>query len=151
VKQSDAFDRFDRASAELDATRFAIAHVVARWTEDPRVFATVREARVTLSELRRAAENLEMTFVLRLFSEFEGVLRDYWANGIGKRTEPEMRPLMNGIAARRHMNAGDLAGAHEIREYRNEIIHEGLRTPHFDVPECERAIGMYVRWLPLQW
>jgi hypothetical protein len=41
--------------------------------------------KVTLEEIRRAAGNLDRTFVLRLFAEFEGILTiDQCLNGFGK-------------------------------------------------------------------
>jgi hypothetical protein len=151
MQQSHAFDLFRRVRAELDAARFATTQILADWDQNFNLFNNAKRAGVTDSELRRCAENLEITFVLRLFSEYEAVLRDFWKNGVGKRTRPDMQPLMESIGRRRRMNNDDLASAHEIREYRNEIIHENPRSPRFHFSECSRALGKYLRWLPQDW
>jgi hypothetical protein len=44
-----------------------------------------------------------------------------------------------------------LALAHQIRDYRNDVIHESLRDARFDFPNCLRGLGRYLRWLPLNW
>jgi hypothetical protein len=49
------------------------------------------------------------------------------------------------------MNQDELDLAHEIREYRNDIIHEGAGDERYGFSECKRALAMYLRWLPLQW
>jgi hypothetical protein len=151
MNRSAAFDTLDRIRDELDAGRFALSRVLADLNNNPDLFMAARANGVSDSELRRCAANLQITFVLRLFAEFEAVLRHYWVHGIGRHTEPEMRALMESIARRRSMNADDLALAHQIREYRNDIIHENLRDARFDFPQCLRGLGRFLRWLPLQW
>ncbi len=96
------------------------------------------------------ARNLEITYILRLFSEFEGILRDYW-HAIGRKTKPQIGPLMNRVAAMRGIAAPDLASAHAVREFRNDVIHENLRTIRLPFPECARNLGMFIRWLPMNW
>jgi hypothetical protein len=151
MTKPQAFELFRRVREEFYAAGFAANHILTQWNEDPRVIEKARQAQITDSELKRCKDNLEITYALRLFAEFEGVLRDYWNMGIKKKSRPDMQPLMESIARRRGMIDDDLYAADEIREFRNKIIHENLRSPRFDFPQCVRALGKYIAWLPQQW
>ena len=87
---------------------------------------------------------------MRLFSEFEAVLRDFWTVTV-RPTRPDMAVLMNSIAARRGMSPAHLAGAHSVREFRNDIIHESMRGLCFTFSDCARDLGKFLSWLPEQW
>jgi hypothetical protein len=151
MTQAAAFDMLRRVRAELGAGQFALSRVLVRWNDDSEIMMAAKVGGVTETELRRCARNLEITYVLRLFSTFEAILRDYWLSGLSRRTEPEMRRLMNSIAARRGVNTEDLALAHQIREYRNDVIHEDLNDGRFDFPQCLRGLSLFLRWLPVEW
>ena len=151
MTRQESFGLLHRIRDELDAGRFALARVLADLYRDAGVYQAARIDGVTGEELKRCARNLEITFVLRLFAEFEAILRNFWLHGVGKATEPEMRVLMESIGRRRGMSDEDLAHAHEIRKYRNDIIHENLRNARFAFPECLRILGLFLRWLRLQW
>jgi hypothetical protein len=151
MHRSAAYNLLARVRDELEAGRFAVSIVLGGIDQDERIAQAAQVYDVTSEELRRCADNLQVTFVLRLFSEFEAVLRDYWKEGLGRSSAPDMRPLMESIARRRAMSQNDLDMAHEVRLYRNVIIHEKMREGGFDFSECKQRLGMYLRWLPLQW
>ncbi len=151
MTRDEAFNMFRRLRDELDAGRFALSRVLVEWNSNPGLSLAAKANGVTDTELRRCAKTLETTFVLRLFAEFEAVLRDYWEHGAGRNTEPDMRPLMDSIAQRRRMSSDHLAEAHDLRNYRNLLIHEDARAAKFDFPQSLRAVGRYMSWLPLKW
>src|ERR1017187_9993792 len=117
MTRQTAFDMLRRTHDELEAGRFALSRVLADLKNNPNLFIAAQTVGVTATELKSCALNLEITFVLRLFAEFEAVLRDYWKQGLGRVTNPDMGRLMNSIAAKRNMNRLHLSFAHEIREY----------------------------------
>jgi hypothetical protein len=149
--RSHAYDMLRRVRDELDAGQFALGWIAADWDRNPILQVAAKSSEVTDHALRRCGENLQITFLLRLFSEFEAILRDYWSSGLHRGTNPDMQPLMESIARRRGMSDDDLAAAHAIRHYRNDVIHESLRDARFQFPECLRALGRYLRWLPMDW
>lgn len=149
--QQEMYDILRRTRDELEAGKFALSRVLTELYVDADVYQAARASGVTSTELERCAGNLEIAFILRIFAEFEAILGDYWRNGLGKRTKPDMYPLMNSIARRRKMSDSDLAHAHEVREYRNDIIHKNVRSDDLDFPQCLRAIGVFLKWLPLRW
>ena len=146
-----AFDSLTRISDEFAAGQFATRKILALWNEHVRIPLEAKAAGVTEGMLQRAASNLEITYLVRLFADFEGILRDYWENGMGRTTEPPMQQLLDAIAADRTMNAADLAAAHAIREFRNDVIHESLRLRRYTFAFCVRCLGSYLRWLPQTW
>jgi len=146
-----AFRILARVRDELDAGRFALSATLGGLTRDGEARVAASKAGVTEGELRRCARNLEITFILRFFAEFEGILRDYWGQGLGRMTQPPMSVLMDGIAGHRRMAEADKDLAGDVRRYRNDVIHEDLRDARMDFPQCARAIGRYLRWLPDDW
>lgn len=76
------------------------------------------------SDATRFSENLEATYIIRLFSEFESGLRDYWKNGLKKTTRPQTEVLLNRIATISSIAQDWLDAVHEIREARNDLVHE---------------------------
>ena len=62
-----------------------------------------------------------------------------------------MTDLMNGIAAYRFINEEDLRDAHEVRDYRNGVLHEHLQDPQFAFQVCHSRLARFLRWLPLTW
>ena len=151
MTREEAFNTLRRLRDEMDAGRFALARALTSWNNDPQFLSAAIFGGITDTELRRCAKNFEVTYVLRLFAEFEAILRHYWASGLHKKSRPDMHPLMDSIAKRRGMNVDDLSGADDVRKYRNDIIHESLRNARLSFSECLSALGRYLRWLPLMW
>jgi hypothetical protein len=146
-----AFDSMTRVRQDFDGASFAIDRTLALWNLNPSISDKAMELHLAEFALRRSAANLEVTFVLRLFAEFEGILRNYWLRGMNRQTDPPMQQLMDAIAADRNMNATDLVDAHDVRTYRNDIIHESLRTARIPFVRCSTHLGRYLRWLPQSW
>lgn len=150
MTRAAAFDMLARVRDELDAVAFALGHATEAWGSDPQFLAAARDADFALDDFRRPARSLELTYLLRLFSEFETVVRHFWTTTV-RPTEPGMGPLLDAVAARRPMSNADRDGAHGVRELRNRIIHEGLRELADDFADHLAALGRYLRWLPNDW
>jgi len=149
--RQEAYRKLDDVRDEYHASRFTLARTLKGFETEPRMLELGREEKVTIHHLQSCAANLQITYLLRLFAEFEGILRDYWANGRRRTTSPRMAQLLDNIAAYRFINSTDLQHAHEIREYRNEVIHNHLQDPRFDFRICRSRLASFVHWLPLRW
>jgi hypothetical protein len=82
----------------------------------------------TPRDLVAASENLETTYLVRLWAEFETALLSYYRDLTG---DPEAHikatDLVNTLAGvRRGRAIADevRAAVHEVREYRNSLVHE---------------------------
>ena len=98
------------------------------------------------------AENLEATYLLRLFAEFEAALRDFWTNGCGRKSAPATRVLIDSVATRCGVPEADVDDVHRTRAYRNSLVHEGgdeIDAVTFSFGRS--AFGRFLARLPLDW
>jgi len=72
--------------------------------------------------------NLESTYIIRLYAEFEAGLRDYWANHLNRPTQPPMVQLLQLVADQR-VSIDRLEDADAVREYRNFLVHDESSEP----------------------
>ncbi len=151
MTQAQVFHSLRRLRDELEAGKFAAAHVVWAWDGDPTLSIAATKVDVTRAEVQRFSNNLEFTFIIRLFSEFEAVLREYWLNGLGRPTTPPIFDLIDSVGRRIGISAVDLAAAHAVREFRNKVVHESLREGGLDFTKCLGNLGRFARWLPSRW
>jgi hypothetical protein len=110
------------AEAEFEAARVAITRLLRVADQTG---ASLEEAGIRRRDVLRCLDNLERTYVVRLFAVFEGRLRDAWTRMARRHTEPPIRHVMDACAARRRVDPVLLAAAHGVREFRNSIVHGG--------------------------
>lgn len=102
-------------------------------------YAAVRQAVIrslqdtSLSDytlLRRAEGGLETAYIARMFSEFEGILRQYLqANDPRRRPVPKnIFNVINRAASIWHILDDIRDAVQEAREYRNSVVHPGGMT-----------------------
>lgn len=97
-----------------------------------------------------ASEGLEATYFIRLFAEFETGLRSYWSSI--RPTDPPSAALLDGVAARRRVPDDLRAGAHSVREYRNQLVHDRDEETHaFTVAEARSMLCRFFARLPEFW
>ncbi len=72
--------------------------------------------------------NLESTYIVRLYAEFESGLRDYWKNHLNRTTHPPMFQLLQSLADQR-ISTDRLDDADAVREYRNFLVHDESGEP----------------------
>lgn len=106
---------------ECDAALVAIDLLTDRLRADPSFLLPKLKARDAASLL----DNAEATFLIRLFAEFEAGLRDVWYDVLHKSTRPNMEVLIDRIAARNGIAGPVLDRVHEVRLYRNALVHTG--------------------------
>jgi hypothetical protein len=98
------------------------------------------------------ADNLEATYIIRLFAEFEAALRDVWASGYRRKSEPATRALIDSVATRCGVPQADLDDAHAVRTYRNILVHEGgEEAKPVAFADARSALGRFLARLPIDW
>jgi|SRR5579884_1828844 len=85
---------------------------------------------ITLQQIQRASRNLEDTYIIRVFAEFEGILRDYRPVPVGRQDNRSIYNLINQIASHRRIPATILNNVQSVREYRNSLTHQGAAGAH---------------------
>jgi hypothetical protein len=101
------------------------------------------------------SENLDATYLIRLFAEFEAGLRDYWGNHLGRMTHPPISHLMQSVADQR-LSVDRLEDADAVRQYRNVLVHDEAKKPSediqtFDVPEAKSHLCYFFGRLDPDW
>lgn len=72
--------------------------------------------------------NLNATYLIRLYAEFEAGLRDYWVNCLNRPTNPPMNQLIQLVADQR-ISLDRLDDADAVRIYRNFLVHDETNEP----------------------
>src|SRR5205809_1963213 len=86
----EAHQLLSRVRDELAAARFALSTVARAWNQHLAAVHAQAAGAMTIGDVRRCLDHIEMTYIMRLFAAFEAVLRDYWLSGIGRTTEPDL-------------------------------------------------------------
>jgi hypothetical protein len=161
--QSDWWRYINDVGKEYEASRVA----VARLTDQVRMNANVlAEEPVARSGLSRASQNLEGTYVVRIFAAFESALRSYerwWHPARIGETRVDASQMIDEIGAR---NADDVPRrrkraigtqirerVHQVRRSRNYWAHDDADAMG-DPMSLERAkmcLLDYIAKMPLEW
>ena len=101
-------------------------------------------------DIERCGGDLGHAYLVRMFAEYEGALREFWQAGMGRHTHPMASVLMDRVASRCRMPGEVLQHAHEVREYRNSLIHGGVTQP-LTLDQSRTNLCRYLSFLPLEW
>ena len=126
------------------------ARGVERLQQQSRADPSALDPSVAPIDVRRCLENLENTYLMRLFAVFEESLREVWAVGFSKTTYPKTQHLLDGCAARQHVRHDDLYNAHQVRGYRNAIVHGGEAMP-VTLSQTRAFLCTFFGWMPNRW
>ncbi len=101
-------------------------------------------------------KNLEGTYIVRMYAEFEAGLRDYWATYHGRATFPNMFQLVNQSIPNQRFPQDWIDSADEVRKYRNFLVHDIEDEPPadvvaFGVSEAKKYLCAYFSCLDPNW
>jgi len=152
MTRETAFQYLRAVGAEYAAAKCAVeeAHRIAR--VNPTVpFADLMK--VQPSDFRDCLGNLDATYILRLFAEFEALLRDYrtTATRITKSRRTMTEALLDAVAKKRYVDDRTLAAAHEVRELRNRIAHHRDFRTNPSLKLALSVLNKFVSFLPIRW
>jgi hypothetical protein len=131
--------------------RHAAVHLAtSRLLEAARRDPTVLAEDVEYRDVVNASNDLEGTYIVRLFAEFETGLRLYFDTR--RDTSPRARDLLNSLAALCGIPDHQRDDAHAVREYRNSLVHErdegGEPIP---IAEARGHLCRFFSFLPYEW
>jgi hypothetical protein len=147
-KQQERLDRIKAAEREYQAAVLAAMTLRAALRKDPGLL----DPPLTPADVLGLVKNLEATFLMRLFAEFEAGLRDVWANWCKKVSLPKAEDLLNSLAARRGVPDAARNNAHAVRKYRNALVHEGSETADpIPMDRARKYLCTFFGRMPLDW
>ena len=103
--------------------------------------------------MAKVQENLELTYLIRMFAEFESGLLDYWKNGLGKRSRPGASALIDSLSSRHKVFPQVRTDAHSVRRYRNRLVHEedAEDTASVNLADARNHLCRFFSHLPEDW
>jgi hypothetical protein len=148
-ERQERLERMRAIEREFRIVKIAINRLHESLRTDP---ALLRAEQLKPADAGKASANLEATYLIRLFAEFEAGLRDAWENGFHQPTTPRTRELLEAVAARRLVPDEIRDNAQAVRVYRNSLVHEGGEDADpvtFD--DARKYLGTFFSRLPLNW
>lgn len=132
---------------EYRAAALAISDLLRRVLRDPSVLDANT---VVPGDLRSCRDNLEITYVVRMFAVFEEGLREARRVVHGKDRPIRTYDLLQQCAARQHIPYDHLSNVHRVREYRNAALHGG-RAPIVPLAQARSWLCTFAGWMPPRW
>lgn len=148
MNRDDIYNWIESVDNEYRAARLAVTNLINEAQRDSRHLASVG---LMLTDVRECLTNLEATYIVRLFAEFESALRIYWREARKRKTYPQISKLIASIAALRGIPATIIDYAHEVREFRNGLVHEKTQSTSLTFGACRSHLAKFLSFLPPQW
>jgi hypothetical protein len=150
MKRYESLELLGRVLREYAAVRFCVSRSMAA-IDAGNILFIPPDADFRKRDIRTAAHRLEMTYALRLFAHFEGILRDYWKSVKKKHSRIQMEVLINSVGTRRQINAKVISDVHEVRILRNAIAHGTPATAALGIAQCNSRLAAFLAYLPKEW
>ena len=100
----------------------------------------------------RFRNNLEPTYLIRIFAEFETGLRDYWRRSPGKRSNPKVSDMIRSVGSTRKIDFRETSDVDAVRKYRNKLVHEeDSSTASVGIGEARKSLCIFFGRLPEDW
>lgn len=114
--------------------------------------------RTSPRDLDAAADQVESTYLIRMWAEFETALRSYRRRITGD-ADDRIRTMnlidwTAGVRQGRAISEDVRFGVHKVREYRNFLVHERdgqAPPPTVTIEEARRLLNSLLHCLPSQW
>lgn len=127
--------RLERIREEHQAASGALAYVSVNWHRS-NIFNFSGLETVGVEEVQRAADDLESTYFIRLFSTFEGILKEHMASkhpNLRVAEDVSAASLIDRVAKLQRPRIADALRerVQDVRRYRNFLVHPGGNLPPF--------------------
>jgi hypothetical protein len=145
----ERLDRIKAVEREYEVAKTATEMLDEALKSNPSLLG---RAKLSPADAQNLSENLEATYLLRLYAEFEAGLRDAWKNHFKRSRSPPMKALLNAVAAKCSVPEDDLDNAHAVRKYRNSLVHEeGEEAQTITLARARGFLCTFFGRLPLKW
>jgi len=142
----DCHDSIKRVMGNYDIA-FRMVDVLRQRVKPKDLF----DSGLELNALRDLSRELHDVYFVRMFSCFESSIRHFWRETV-KNTKPPTKQLVNSVADKRGIPDDIKVTVHEIRDFRNYLIHGGHEiVRRFTIKEASQTLNKYLARLPLDW
>jgi hypothetical protein len=148
MRRLDCHARIKQVKSNCDAAQQTVKVFMRIGQQQPEV---LYRHNLSIAQMQVLVEELHDIYCVRMFARFESDLRHYWRTKI-RDTRPKTEDLLSAIAGRFGVPQDTLDIVHEIRIFRNYLIHEDFDLrKSFTVDEASGHLNVYLARLPLQW
>jgi hypothetical protein len=137
--------------SEYQTTAFALSHLIRFWNTGP----VIEEAgEKSLADFQRAFVHLEVTYIVRLFATFEGLLKLYVTDHhqeIMPPSNPKVGWFVDFVARKQSppISANLKVGVNKVRDCRNDLMHTGrITSPSITFEVALSNLGKFLDKLP---
>ena len=140
-------NRIRAVEQEYRLTRLAVDRLYRHAMQDPNVLAGDLRHR----DIDVVLKQLEGTYLVRLFSEFETALRHFLR--ASKLSQPsKVEVLINKVRDRIGIANVHTDDVHKVRKYRNVLVHDRLeKIDPVTLREATKYCGTFLSWLQRTW
>ncbi len=130
------------------AGKAATAYFLEVCRSDPSHVPSTGDFRVR--DIRACHDDLERTYLVRMFAIFEVTLREFWDRAARRRSHPSVNRLMDRVALRCNVAIDHLERAHSVRGFRNTLIHGGA-SEFVTLADARSYLCGFLSNLPREW
>lgn len=148
MKRRDCFAIIGSLEQMCYAGKGATSYYLKVCHDDPGVLGDVS---FRPRDIRDCHEDLESTYAVRIFAEFESQLRDCWVNHFNKsKKKTPAKILVDKVAGECSIPTSVVKNVHVVREYRNSLVHEGSGGA-LTLADVRKYLLKYLGDLPYVW
>jgi hypothetical protein len=131
---------------EYLSCRAALTYAIREWASI--TSAPEWQGRIQ-TQAREALDRLESTYVIRLFSEFEAILRDHWTATESADCPDRVEDLINRLGSSHRVPAAVRQQSHDVQYYRNALLHRAARrVGAVSFGDARRSLNRFLAVLP---
>ncbi len=145
-------NRLKSVASEYDAVREALAYVNVNWQKQS--IYSQESQKLTPKHFISASASIESVFIIRLFTTFEGILKEHLSRNHPTKRIPEdarVMWLIDQVAIRQtpRIRSELREKVHEVRKYRNSLVHAGYApSPRIIFNDALATLAKYSHILP---
>jgi hypothetical protein len=148
MKTHEVIQQIRSCESMCEAGKAATSYFLRLCRSDPSRIPSMGNFRVR--DIRACHDDLEHTYLVRMFAVFETALREFWERAGRRQSHPPVNRLMDRIAVRCNMATDHLARAHSVREFRNTLVHGGTRES-VTLGDARSYLCRFLSNLPHDW
>jgi hypothetical protein len=146
-RRFDWHERIKAVEREYWSARIAVDRLSSAATHDPSVLGDGPRPR----DLAATDENLEGTYLIRMFAEFETGVRSYWRT-IKPRSRAPAETVLARVGDRCSIPLDVIQAAQTVRIYRNKLVHDrDQEVEAVVIAEARHSLASYFARLPIRW
>ncbi|MBM4032426.1 MAG: hypothetical protein FJ291_11645 [Planctomycetes bacterium] len=146
-------DRLQAAEREHRVAALSVEDLRAKAGKDP---TRLQKESLTLADVGACHDNLEATYLVRLFAEFETPLRLYWRDVRRRRKTWQTigaEDLIERVGTYLRVSDELRFRVQEVRQLRNAIVHRAsaLHPTEIALRQCSSFLGHFLSHFPPRW